>query len=247
MSLFQIASGAARGALGRSYMIEKRPNGIPKVVIVFDVVQSEVPEFQADVTDVPVEEGPEVSDHIQLRNPMLKLQGIISQTPIDIEGQVLNLLSGGIEALTSPASRSNFLNAGATTLGGIAGASLLGNSSQSVVGGLTDAIARSSLLSAYERRARFSVVTKRQQFDNMVIQKMSFPRDQSTGDALAFQLEFKEIKIARPFTINIENVGDSVDATATSEVKLGSQATSAVSDSTNEKINGSTLFKLFGG
>ena len=184
MSITQLGITAARGALGRSFLIEKRPDGVPRVIIIFDAITSEIPEFQADVTLIPTESGQELTDHIQIRNPTLKMDGTISETPIDLEVQALNLAGGGLDAITNNQQRTNFLNAGLGSIGGVAGASLLGNSASPFAdagSGLTDTIARTSMLSAYERRAIFTVVTRRQQYENTVIQSMTFPKTTDTG------------------------------------------------------------------
>lgn len=247
MSLSQLGIAAARGALGRTFLIEKRPDGVPRTIIIFDVVTSEIPEFEADVTLLPTEEGPEVTDHIQLKNPILKLEGSISQTPIDLEVQAANIASGGLETVTSQQSRQNFLNSGVQALGGTIGASVFGRSGNfgaDLIGGLTDGIARTALLNAYNNRGRFSVVTKRQQYDDMVIQKISFPYNSQTGQKLDFSITFQQIRVARPFTVNIDQVGDSVVSSAAENVSKGSQTTQGVSTAQNEAINSSTLFRL---
>jgi len=249
MSLTQLAQGAARGALGRSFLIEKRADGLPRVITVFDAITAENPEYEADVTLLPVEEGEEVTDHIQLKNPVLKLDGTISQTPLDLEVQIINLLAGGLEAATSEQSRANFLNSAANTVTGVAGASLLGNAANPLsqgLAGLTDSIARSSLLSAYERRARFTVVTKRHQYTNMVIKKMSFPRDNRTGDQLIFSLVFQKIRVTKPVAATLTSIGDSVVNSAAPEVNQGAQVSKVANAAQNKTVLQSELSKFIG-
>lgn len=246
MSLVQLGSAAVRGALGRSFLLEKLPNGIPKTVIIFDVVNEETPEYNADVTMMPTEEGEELTDHIQLKNPTLKLEGRISQTPIDLEVQALNIASGGLEALTNPASRSNFLDSGINAIGGSIGASLLGRGeAEDPLSGLTDGIARTALLTAYEKRGRFTIVTKRKQYENMVISSMKFPYNKTTGLALDFVISFQQIRIAKPFSVDLKSVGNSVVSSATSEVKQGSKVTNAVSSAKEGKLQSSAFKLLF--
>ena len=140
------------------------------------------------------------------------------------------------------------MDSGINQIGGVAGASLLGNSADPAadgLAGLADSIARASLLSAYEKRGRFTVITKRQQFDNMVIQKLSFPKTTATGRKTDFSITFQQIRVARPFTVNVDQVGESVVDGATSEVKQGSKVTQGASAAQDKSINSSTLFKLF--
>lgn len=57
--------------------------------IVFDAVTDIGIRRQADITSYPVENGAEVSDHVQLKNNTFKLSGIISETPVRLEKDLL--------------------------------------------------------------------------------------------------------------------------------------------------------------
>lgn len=57
--------------------------------IVFDAVTDTGIRRQADITSYPVETGAEVSDHVQIKNNTFKLSGIITETPIRLEKDLL--------------------------------------------------------------------------------------------------------------------------------------------------------------
>ncbi|HIH6907319.1 TPA: phage baseplate protein [Enterobacter hormaechei] len=57
--------------------------------IVFDAVTDTGVRRQADITSYPVESGAEVSDHVQIKNNTFKLSGIISETPVRLEKDLL--------------------------------------------------------------------------------------------------------------------------------------------------------------
>ncbi|HID4698328.1 TPA: phage baseplate protein [Enterobacter cloacae] len=57
--------------------------------IVFDAVTDTGVRRQADITSYPVESGTEVSDHIQIKNNTFKMSGVITETPIRLEGDLL--------------------------------------------------------------------------------------------------------------------------------------------------------------
>ncbi|EPG6279107.1 phage baseplate protein [Citrobacter freundii] len=57
--------------------------------IVFDAVTDTGIRRQADITSYPVESGAEVSDHVQIKNNTLKLSGIITETPVRLEKDLL--------------------------------------------------------------------------------------------------------------------------------------------------------------
>lgn len=57
--------------------------------IVFDAVPGIGIKRQAEVTSYPVESGAEVSDHVQIKNNTFKLSGIITETPVRLEKDLL--------------------------------------------------------------------------------------------------------------------------------------------------------------
>ncbi|HHN5526694.1 TPA: phage baseplate protein [Klebsiella aerogenes] len=57
--------------------------------IVFDAVTDTGVRRQADITSYPVESGAEVSDHVQIKNNTFKLSGLITETPIRLEKDLL--------------------------------------------------------------------------------------------------------------------------------------------------------------
>ena len=57
--------------------------------IVFDAVTDTGIRRQADITSYPVESGAEVSDHVQIKNNTFKLSGIITETPVRLEKDLL--------------------------------------------------------------------------------------------------------------------------------------------------------------
>ncbi|EKZ6393230.1 Uncharacterised protein [Enterobacter hormaechei] len=57
--------------------------------IVFDAVTDTGIRRQAEITSYPVESGAEVSDHVQIKNNTFKLSGIITETPVRLEKDLL--------------------------------------------------------------------------------------------------------------------------------------------------------------
>lgn len=243
MGILEPLLGAAGTAvLQRTFLLETGTDtGIPRPLIVLDVVTEEEPTYEADVTEHPVEDGPEISDHIQLKNPTLRLKGTISATPLDLATSIGNLVSTGLGILTSSQTRANFFNAGIQQAAGAIGASLLQGAAlnpSSLISGSADAMARSIFMSAYERKARFDVVTKRVRYPNMVIESMSFPRDKDTGQQLIFELHLKQVRIVSSQVVKIGTTSDSVLNSATSLLGLGSQGTTPLSADSSAQVNG---------
>lgn len=241
------ASNALQALLSRTYLLERTTfNGIPRMLVMFDAITEETPEFSSTVTEHATEDGTEITDHIQLKNPTLMLKGVISSTPIDIQVAIANALAGAVSAATSSQFRSNFLNTGLSQVPGIAGGALMGNSAAAgAIGGVIDAIARSALLDAWERKARFDVITSRQRYTDMVVESMRFPRSSTTGRALEFELELKHIRTVAPIQVRISTVDEKVVTSATQNTNMGSQAATQTSSQTATKFNGSILKGIF--
>lgn len=245
-----LLGAAGTAVLQRTFLLEvaSTPNGVPRPLIVLDVVNEEEPTYTADVTEHPVEDGPEITDHIQLKNPTLRLKGTISATPLDLATSIGNLVSGGLSLITDSQTRANFLNTGVQAASAAIGASLLQGAAlnpTTLLQGSADALARSIFLSAYQRRARFDVVTKRIRYTSMVIEEMSFPRDNQTGQQLIFELHLKQIRVVSSQTVKVGSTADSVLNSATSKFGLGSQGTTPLSaDSTSQvaSVQSSTGF-----
>lgn len=208
------------------------PSGIPIPLAVFDVISDEKPVFRAEVTEHPVEQGPEITDHIQIKNATMTLKGKFSNTPLDMSIAIANTLSGAYQAFTNSQARSNLLNTGLSQGVGIVGAALMGGASNIAANGAAgalDAIARTILLTAYQNKTPFNVVTKRQTYTNMVIESLSFPRNESTGYALEFEVSLKQVRIVSPSKVQKTQVAESVIPGASSITNIGSQATSPAS------------------
>jgi hypothetical protein len=249
--LAPLVGAATSAALQRTYLMQMQTaTGIPKLLIVLDVVKEEEPKYTADVTKHPVESGPEVSDHIQLHNPTLRLKGTISNTPLDLSSSIGNLIAGGIAAVTSSQARENILNTGLQQAASIAGAALMGGAADPLSAGLAgsaDAIARTILLAAYQNKLPFDVVTRRQRYTNMVIESLSFPRDAATGYQLIFEIEMTALRIVSPLQVQLIQLAESVIPGATPSADLGSQTGGGVSSQTATAVNGSWLRQIIKG
>lgn len=247
--LSALVGAAGTAVFQRTFLIEtKTDNGIPRPLLVFDVVHEEEPNYEAEVTEHPVESGPEVTDHIQLKNPTLRIKGTVSATPLDLSTSIGNLISGGFSLITDSQFRGNFLNSGLQVAAGAIGAKLLHGASldaSSLLQGSADVIARSILMSAYERRARFDVVTKRVRYSSMVIESMTFPRTAETGQQLIFELQLKQIRVVSALSVQVGNTADSVLNSATSLIGLGSQGLTPLGTDASAQVsatNASTGF-----
>lgn len=242
--LGSLAAGVSQVFSRTIFLQTNTATGIPVPLAILDVVKEEKAEYNAEVTEHPVEFGPEVSDHIQLKSPMLRLKGKISSTPLDMAIAVANTLAGGLSAFTSSQARSNLLNSGISQGAGLLGAALQGNSanlaSQGQAGAL-DAISRSILLTAYENKIPFDVVTKRLRYKNMVIARINFPRNEETGSSLDFEIDLKQVVIVSPLKVQKNILDEKVISSASSSTNLGSQSTQVASAQVSQSMSASSM------
>lgn len=230
--------------LGRTYFLQENTgNGIPVPLAVLDVVFEENVDYEAEVIEHPVEAGPEVSDHIQLKNPTVRLKGRMSSTPLDVGTTIGNLIAGGVAAISSPQARTNLLNSSLIPgVVGLAGAALQGKAANAAdLTSAMDAITRIVLINTFENRIPFSVVTRRLKYENCVIQKLSFPFNQETGYSMEFDINIKQLTIVSPLTVQSAQLDENVINTATPPISLSNQSTQAVSPQLQTAVQGSNL------
>lgn len=243
-ALSTLLSGVGQ-VLGRTVFLQPNTSsGIPIPLVIMDIVEEEIVEYEASVTEHPVEAGPEITDHIQLKNPTLRIKGKISSTPLDMSVAIANVLSGGLAAISDPQARTNLLNSGISAGIGVVGAALQGKAASVIPGaiaGAVDSISRTILISCYENKTPFTIITKRQSFENMIIQRLTLPRNKETGYSLAFEMEIKQLRIVSPIQVQKTSVAENVISSATSITSLGSQSTQEVSPQIENAVQTSDL------
>src|SRR5713101_5273233 len=106
ISLLVNAAGIAAGALRPPFRTSISPGGLPTPaipavalldVITIDATLQEVHKADAEVTEHPVELGADITDHVRPKPVELRIEGIISDTPID--DSLLNAAARAIPVL----------------------------------------------------------------------------------------------------------------------------------------------------
>jgi hypothetical protein len=175
------------------------------------------------VTDHPVERGANITDHVRPDPVRLNLVGFVSNAPIDIP---LDNANGAVEQrLTHYVNRAGYrkitplLSAGVpvqiaqTSLGfrpptppqGPAGAVMVRNEREYYAGARVLAFSTEfdraravfdELVSLRNLGTLLRIETDIADYENMVIESLTVPRDTSVGDALQFELTLKQVIIA---------------------------------------------------
>lgn len=124
---------------------------------------------EVEVTDHPVEEGADVSDHVRPLPERLTIDGIISNTPLNktvkrtlnVQGVVLET-----EGESALAGEPGYAESAYETLRSIKDAGKL-----------------------------ISVATPLRVYDDMVLQSLTVPKNNTTGEALRFTAQLKRVRI----------------------------------------------------
>lgn len=107
-----------------------------------------------------------------------------------------------------------------------------------------------NLLRAREKREVVSVVTEKfGTIEDLAITNFSFPRDNTTGEALDIKISFEQISIVSSSFVQESAVvfSDSIADDATASTNLGAQATSAITSSTLTDTSSALNDLIFGG
>lgn len=138
-----------------------------------DAAISEAHSGTNEVTDHPVEDGADITDHVRVKPDTVTIEGIISNTPV-IAGNAR--FEGGLET-----SEQN----GVLVVSGVGADSL------------DDARAESAyqqLLKIKEDRLPVVIVTSLRQYERMILERLNVPRDARIGSALRFSATFREVR-----------------------------------------------------
>src|SRR5215469_8257121 len=138
-----------------------------------DAAIAEMHSASNEITDHPVEDGADITDHVRVKPDTVTIEGIISNTPV-IAGSAR--FEGGLET-----SEEN----GVLVVSGVGADSLDEARADS---------AYQQLLKIKEDRLPVVIITELRQYDRMVLERLNVPRDARVGSALRFSATFREIR-----------------------------------------------------
>lgn len=205
-----------------SFFIQNnQPNKIEALEI--DVTLSEGHEFSNNITSYPVDEGFNITDHIQQQSPSLSITGLTSNTPVQY-------FSGSIGKLI----RSDFTNRIQETF------KLLLNYAGFQIpkhpGAESIQIMTPKLL---------TIVTGYMVYKDMAIRKVSFPREKATGGSIQYTLDLVQIrKVSSKYSII--SVSSNQSGKAPNTEKQSSKTVNAGKNTTSQASNESLAYKGLG-
>lgn len=188
----------------RAY-ISWTPDGGQRQVLQFDVITDETQEGAADVTEHPVEQGPNVSDHVRPLLNSVSLEAYISNEPLfDTGERGASLKSIDLDVKTYVAPLAPTPGSLFSALGG-AISKLFGGSSPIFQASVLkfdndfDAVSDTwAILETLRKTGQLlTVYTTIAEYDNMILIKNRLPRDAGSGTGGRFSLDFKQIRLVQ--------------------------------------------------
>ena len=131
-----------------------------------DAVLTETHTITSAITDHPVEEGSNISDHSRPEPEQLQMDCLISNTPLSGTNEVVKLKPTG----TSVSSVAKADDSRAKS-------------------------AYEQLLALRDKGAVVTVLTSLREYTSMAIQSISIPRDVKSREALRFSVQLKKIRV----------------------------------------------------
>jgi hypothetical protein len=202
-------------------------------LLLVDATLKIMPEYESEPTELPVESGVDVTDHIRVKPIRISVTGIMSETPINLSSQLAGLvtsagsLAGGLLGGFGP-------SVGAVAAGQL-GASLFSSGDANT----NPAIAcRMALEKIILNKTIFTVIDKYRKYQTMVMTSLSFPKDPNTGHKLEFSFTARQIILVTAKETKITKIWSGAAGTVSKTSKRGSQT-----GATDTSGNGTVLFK----
>lgn len=129
-----------------------------------EVAISETHESAVQVTQNPVENGVDITDHVQVLPRKLQIEGAISDTPISFLSGVRSVLSGAFNLLTT----GDF-------------------------GKSSTATAYDTLRNILNTKEIVEIATGFDLYENMIMTSLRVPRDANSGSVMRFIATFQEV------------------------------------------------------
>jgi len=186
--------------------------------LICDATIREVHDYKNDVTEWPVEEGFNITDHIRRAPDEITIDGFITNSPV-LQTNIQRI-GQFVGTQTDPFIAG--VIGSAANIGGAVFKSLKREDSANQV-----ELALDILLAISGRKIDGSnidpqliqIITGLRVYTNMAMQSLSIPRDAKTGEAMNFTSRFKQIEVVSTEIVTIPNPNPEVSDTTGSTIK----------------------------
>lgn len=218
------------------------------IAVRFDVVTSENHEGTQTVTDYPVEEGVDATDHARPGLDTLSIEGLVSNTPLysnpgveklgDFAPSELDLPDG-----PGPRNLTGLVSAGISALTGGAKAKSATVLQQTEFKDRVRATYE-ALQDARTKSRMLRVETSLREYENMLALRVATPRTAEDGKSAKFQVDLREVRTVKLKTVDAPIPAEPRGAIAKA---LGSKTTKKDDEQTAEQKRKSLAAKLVDG
>jgi len=188
----------------------------PKVILKIDATISLSYRREAALTEYPVEDGADITDHYVIKPKMLSVQGVVSNTPLEFYEGAINVATGVIPNATVRA-----LSAGASSAGQL----LIRRGANR---GEPAKRAYNYLNELMDKKIPFTFVTRYEAYKNMLITSLDISRSTGTGDSLPFSCELREVRIVSARRGDVNAYLDSINGKSSGNISHGKKVGSPV-------------------
>lgn len=169
------------------------PDGTTLELLKIDVTRSLSHEAKAKATQHEVEDGGFVSDHVILNGRTLTVQGVISDTPINLLAAAAGNIAGVVGGIVGGLP-------GAVATGAV---SKIGSDLISNADGRPSIDAMDMLDYVYENKVPLTIITGLKTYVNMIMESFSAPQNAKNAGALNFTGSFREVRIVESEEVDI--------------------------------------------
>ncbi len=206
----------------------------------FDVLNNVNHQMLSEITQNEIEDGSNISDHVNIKNKKATFSIIVSDTPL----RGLAGIAKGV-GTSIIADKIRKLSSELIIIGGEIAANIAANVSENSE--LKSKAAFGILENLHNNKILITAILGFRRYENAIITNISVPQNVSNSRSLNANITIEEVRIVQTETALIPNdiIDESVENTATSKVNTGSQST----DNTSDKVQqgSSILFSIFGG
>lgn len=173
--------------------------------VVVDAAIREMHSSPVEITEHPVEDGSDISDHCHLKQRMLQIEGLITNQPLELPFSHVDGVQevdkeftweGQTRVLGTAVGGAGLLGMAVDAIGSAAGLNQYSGKAKGFEPEFDRVLAvRDELLRLRNERQPIEISTAREIYPNMIIQSFDEDRDGSFGDAMKFSLTAVQIRI----------------------------------------------------
>lgn len=213
-------------------------NDVTTEILKLDASVYEEPVLESQATVHPLLDGSEISDHVIKKPTVLTLKGVISDHPINVGEAIIGGIGGIMGNMFNPITGA-MVGLAAGQAFKIGNKLLTQKRVDTETGEITypsrSKTAYQALYGIYNDKRPCDIITGLTTFKNMIMERLSIPRDAKTANSLTFTARFKEVIFVSPATAQIPAAAINAEQKATDKTNLGQQGTSSPTSGVKER------------